>query len=108
MPMMPFMGVRISWLMLARNSLLVRVAASAASLASRIASSARFRAVMSREMPNVPTTRPSLSWNGILVVDTQVTWPPPQVSFSSLPTTGCIGLHDGLLIFPRRRERAPR
>ena len=31
MPMMPFMGVRISWLMLARNSLLARLAASAAS-----------------------------------------------------------------------------
>ncbi len=30
MPMMPFIGVRISWLMLARNSLLARVAASAA------------------------------------------------------------------------------
>jgi len=33
MPMMPFIGVRISWLMLARNSLLARLAASAASLA---------------------------------------------------------------------------
>ena len=42
MPMMPFMGVRISWLMLARNSLLARLAASAASLARRSASSARF------------------------------------------------------------------
>ena len=30
MPMMPFIGVRISWLMLARNSLLARLAASAA------------------------------------------------------------------------------
>ena len=35
MPMMPFNGVRISWLMLATNSLLARLAASAASLASR-------------------------------------------------------------------------
>ena len=33
MPMTPFMGVRISWLMFARNSLLARLAASAASLA---------------------------------------------------------------------------
>ena len=33
MPMIPFMGVRISWLMLARNSLLARLAARAASLA---------------------------------------------------------------------------
>ncbi len=30
MPMIPFMGVRISWLMLARNSLFARLAASAA------------------------------------------------------------------------------
>ena len=54
----------------------------------RRASSRASVAVMSREMPNVPTTRPSLSRNGILVVETQVTRPPPQVSFSSLPTTG--------------------
>ena len=47
MPMMPFIGVRISWLMLARNSLLDRLAASAASCARRIASSARFRSPMS-------------------------------------------------------------
>ena len=33
MPMIPFMGVRISWLMLARNSVLARLAARAASLA---------------------------------------------------------------------------
>ena len=33
MPMMAFMGVRISWLMLARKALLARLAASAASLA---------------------------------------------------------------------------
>ena len=33
MPIIPFMGVRISWLMLARNSLLARLAVSAASVA---------------------------------------------------------------------------
>ena len=33
MPITPFIGVRISWLILARNSLLARLAASAASLA---------------------------------------------------------------------------
>ena len=33
MPMMPFMGVRISWLIVARNSLLARFDASACSLA---------------------------------------------------------------------------
>ena len=32
-PMIPFIGVRISWLTLARNSLLARLAASAASIA---------------------------------------------------------------------------
>ena len=42
-PMMPCMGVRISWLMRARNSLFARLAVSAASLASRSASSARLR-----------------------------------------------------------------
>ena len=41
MPRMPFIGVRISWLMFARNSLLARVAASAVSLAFRSAASAR-------------------------------------------------------------------
>ncbi len=41
MPRMPFIGVRISWLMLARNSLLARLASSAASLA---AMSSSFRA----------------------------------------------------------------
>ena len=35
MPMTPFIGVRISWLILARNSLLDRFAASATSLAAR-------------------------------------------------------------------------
>ena len=35
MPMIAFIGVRISWLMLARNSLLARLADSAAARASR-------------------------------------------------------------------------
>ena len=46
-PMMAFIGVRISWLMLARNSLLARLAASAASRARRASSSARLRTVTS-------------------------------------------------------------
>ena len=33
MPMIPFMGVRISWLIVARNSLFARLACSANSLA---------------------------------------------------------------------------
>ena len=44
MPMMAFMGVRISWLMFARNSLFARVAASARVLASVCS-------VMSRYVP---------------------------------------------------------
>ncbi len=43
MPMTPFIGVRISWLMLARNSPFAWLAASAASLAFRDSSSAPLR-----------------------------------------------------------------
>ena len=43
MPMMAFIGVRISWLMLARKSLLAWVAASAAARACFNSLSARFR-----------------------------------------------------------------
>ena len=51
MPMTPFMGVRISWDMFARNWLLARLASSAASLALRISSSARLRSVTSTMNP---------------------------------------------------------
>ena len=60
MPKTPFMGVRISWLMLARNSLLARLAASAASFAFCI-SAIRLRSVMSWAMDETPTTLPSAS-----------------------------------------------
>ena len=43
MPMMPFIGVRISWLTFARNALFERLAASAASVA-RISASRDARA----------------------------------------------------------------
>ena len=46
MPMMPFIGVRISWLMLARNSLLARLASIALSRAA--ISSALSRAQLGR------------------------------------------------------------
>ena len=45
MPRMPFIGVRISWLMLARKSLLARLAASAASLAYASRRSVHFRSI---------------------------------------------------------------
>ena len=89
MPRMPFIGVRISWLMLARNSLLARLAASAASFAFCSSACAFLRSVTSRETPKVPTMRPCGSRNGIFVVDTHVSWPSGQVSFSSTPMIGC-------------------
>ena len=58
MPMMPFIGVRISWLMFARNSLFARFAASAASLAFASSSWPRLRSVQSRVMTRNPTGRP--------------------------------------------------
>ena len=48
MPMTPFIGVRISWLMLARNSLLARLADSAASLAFCSSTSVCLRSATSR------------------------------------------------------------
>ena len=47
MPITPLSGVRISWLMLARNSLLARLAASACSLARSSSSRERTRRTMS-------------------------------------------------------------
>ncbi len=51
MPMTPFIGVRISWLMLARNSLRTLSARSATSLAVTSSSSASLSAVTSWVMP---------------------------------------------------------
>jgi hypothetical protein len=48
-PRMAFIGVRISWLMLARKALLARLASSAAALASSTARSASLRAAMLEE-----------------------------------------------------------
>ena len=54
MPKTPFMGVRISWLMRARNELLAWLAASAAPRACRKASSPRLFCVTSRATAIVP------------------------------------------------------
>jgi hypothetical protein len=48
--MMALMGVRISWLMLARKAVLARLAASASSRAARSVASNCFRPVTSWEM----------------------------------------------------------
>ena len=83
MPRMAFIGVRISWLMLARNSLLAWFAASAACRASRSASACR-RAVMSRAMPTVPATRPSPPCSAVLMVSTRVLLPSALTWCSSI------------------------
>jgi hypothetical protein len=59
MPITAFIGVRISWLILARNIDFERVASSAISLASRIACSAAFRSEMSLIMVTVAINAPA-------------------------------------------------
>ena len=54
-------GVRSSWLMLARNELFARLAASAASLAEFNATSASLRSVMSMSDPTHSRMVPSSS-----------------------------------------------
>ena len=61
MPITPFIGVRISWLMLARKSDLSRDASVALSRASDIAASAPASAVTSARVPTQPATPPSPS-----------------------------------------------
>ena len=61
MPMIPFIGVRISWLMFARNWLLARLAASAASFASPSRRSSDLRSVVSKITPIMPVTEPVAS-----------------------------------------------
>jgi len=57
-PRMAFMGVRISWLMLARKSLLARLAASAASRARRSWISFSSRLVTSSRLTSMPADLP--------------------------------------------------
>ena len=116
MPMTPFIGVRISWLMLARNSLLAALASSARvvisvdrlTAASRrrfvsaSSAAARLRAVMSLEMPNVPTTLPSLPVRGSLVVDAHASRPlGPGLPFLVVDQ-GQPGTHDLLFVLECR------
>ena len=68
MPMTPFIGVRISWLMLARNSDLSRTDSKAASRACSSSAAIWLRSVMSRLMPIMPTILPCRSRYGPLVV----------------------------------------
>ena len=70
--MMPFIGVRISWLMTARNSVRARTPACAASSAAAISRSMRLRSVTSVK---VRTALPS----GKMAVRTSSTVPSARV-----------------------------
>ena len=72
MPMMALSGVRISWLTLARNPLLARLAASAASLAWCSSASARLRSVISRKTATPPRRRPASSRRGVALAESQI------------------------------------
>ena len=68
MPMTPFIGVRISWLMLARNSDLSRTDSSATSRALPSAAATCSRALMSRSIAAFSRrvtwfSEPAMSWN---------------------------------------------
>ena len=82
--MMPFIGVRISWLMLATKSLLARDAASAASLARCSTISPCLRSVMSR--PTAWMASPP-SCSGRVVIST-VSVLPSGVSSSTSKVSG--------------------
>ena len=60
MPITPFIGVRISWLTLARNSDLTRADSTAASRARASSSRIFLRSVMSRATAWNPTTQSPL------------------------------------------------
>ena len=64
-PITPLIGVRISWLMLARKSDLSREASVAWSRASTIAASASASAVTSASVPTQPEGRPPSSSTGL-------------------------------------------
>ena len=59
MPRIAFIGVRISWLMFARNSPLARLAASAASFAFDSSAAAAMRSVMSRAVAKITRRCPA-------------------------------------------------
>ena len=71
---MALSGVRSSWLIRDRYSLLAAFARSASALASRRARSARLRSVTSRATTDIPSTLASPS-RGAAVRDTLNAWP---------------------------------
>ena len=85
MTMMPFMGVRISWLIMARNSDLVRAAASAASLAARSSASCFLAVVMSLTATNMHDS-PSRSRTAAVTLAQKVRPPHERPTASKLRT----------------------
>ena len=85
-PIIPFIGVRISWLMLATNSLLARLAPSANASAFCNFRRESINSVTSREIPNVPKMFPFSSCNKTFVVEHQVLLSSGYFSSSSLLT----------------------
>ena len=75
MPMIPFIGVRISWLMLARKSDLRRDASVALSWASDMAISAHTSAVTSARVPTHPDTPPNTFGMALDVTSTVLVTP---------------------------------
>ena len=67
-PMMPFIGVRISWLMLARNSLLTRLAFSASRRASSTTYDWSCSCATSRRESRIALTSRSRSRSAVLAV----------------------------------------
>ena len=101
MPITPFMGVLISWLIFARNSLFARLAAcarKAISLARVVASESRrlvartlssvsLRSVISRSTPATPEGRPPSSKRSLAPTDTWSKVPSFFLSTSSWSLT---------------------
>ena len=81
-PMMLLSGVRISWLMLARNSLLARLDASAASLAASMACRARRRSRASRACAVRSATLPANEISSAVQARGR-----PRCSWHTTPTT---------------------
>jgi hypothetical protein len=82
MPITPFIGVRISWLMLARNSLLARFAASASLSARAMRRSAILRSVM---FCSAPTRRLGRPFSSRMTSDVEKA----QTSLPSVRLTRC-------------------
>ena len=80
MPMTAFIGVRISWLMFARNALLAWVASSALAMACRNSVAIRLISVISVNTPAVPNKHPSVPTSGNWLERKQRSSPPTSRS----------------------------